>query len=101
MEKALHRQRILLQHLKPSSSQTSDSPAISASICSAGEAAGYHRKPAFDDDVVIVAAYRTAICKAKRGGFKDNLKLGSCILKVTVLTYLVNTNCCNLKVTLL
>ena len=26
-----------------------------ASICSAGEAAGYHRKPAFDDDVVIVA----------------------------------------------
>lgn len=25
------------------------------SICSAGEAAGYHRKPAFDDDVVIVA----------------------------------------------
>lgn len=88
MEKALHRQRILLQHLQPSSSQTSDSPAISvssrrsfffnfyyslylfiylisfifgfllsskASICSAGEAAGYHRKPAFDDDVVIVA----------------------------------------------
>ncbi|KAL9436244.1 hypothetical protein AB3S75_022322 [Citrus x aurantiifolia] len=73
MEKALHRQRILLQHLQPSSSQTSDSPAISASICSAGEAAGYHRKPAFDDDVVIVAAYRTAICKAKRGGFKDTL----------------------------
>ncbi|KAL9431265.1 hypothetical protein AB3S75_026447 [Citrus x aurantiifolia] len=73
MERALHRQRILLQHLQPSSSQTSDSPAISASICSAGEAAGYHRKPAFDDDVVIVAAYRTAICKAKRGGFKDTL----------------------------
>ncbi|KAK9179447.1 hypothetical protein WN943_028647 [Citrus x changshan-huyou] len=42
MEKALHRQRILLQHLKPSSSQTSDSPAISVR---------YHRKPAFDDDV--------------------------------------------------
>ncbi|KAH0939962.1 hypothetical protein HID58_007423 [Brassica napus] len=28
---------------------------------------------AFGDDVVIVAAYRTAICKAKRGGFKDTL----------------------------
>ncbi|KAM7264821.1 hypothetical protein ACFE04_002504 [Oxalis oulophora] len=27
----------------------------------------------FDDDVVIVAAYRTALCKAKRGGFKDTL----------------------------
>ncbi|KAI4356445.1 hypothetical protein L6164_000467 [Bauhinia variegata] len=26
-----------------------------------------------DDDVVIVAAYRTAICKARRGGFKDTL----------------------------
>ncbi|ESQ32416.1 hypothetical protein EUTSA_v10004174mg [Eutrema salsugineum] len=26
---------------------------------------------AFGDDIVIVAAYRTAICKAKRGGFKD------------------------------
>lgn len=25
----------------------------------------------FGDDVVIVAAYRTPICKAKRGGFKD------------------------------
>lgn len=73
MEKALHRQKILLQHLQPSSSQTNDSPAVSASICSAGESAGYHRKPAFDDDVVIVAAYRTAICKAKRGGFKDTL----------------------------
>jgi acetyl-CoA acyltransferase 1 len=26
---------------------------------------------AFGDDVVIVAAYRTAICKSRRGGFKD------------------------------
>lgn len=37
----------------------------------AGDSAAYHRTAAFGDDVVIVAAYRTALCKAKRGGFKD------------------------------
>ncbi|XP_055959648.1 3-ketoacyl CoA thiolase 1, peroxisomal-like isoform X2 [Mercurialis annua] len=41
------------------------------SICAAGDSAAYQRTAAFDDDIVIVAAYRTAICKAKRGGFKD------------------------------
>ncbi|XP_038712924.1 3-ketoacyl CoA thiolase 1, peroxisomal-like [Tripterygium wilfordii] len=65
MEKALGRQRVLLQHLQPTS-QTHESTALSASNC-----AGYHRTAAFDDDVVIVAAYRTAICKSQRGGFKD------------------------------
>ncbi|KAJ4728525.1 3-ketoacyl-CoA thiolase 2, peroxisomal [Melia azedarach] len=74
MEKAFNRQKILLQHLQPSSSQTHQSSAtLSASICAAGDSAAYQRKPAFGDDVVIVAAYRTAICKAKRGGFKDTL----------------------------
>ncbi|KAK6940551.1 Thiolase, C-terminal, partial [Dillenia turbinata] len=42
-----------------------------ASICSAGDSAAYQRTTSFGDDVVIVAAYRTAICKANRGGFKD------------------------------
>lgn len=42
-----------------------------ASACLAGDSAAYHRTAAFGDDVVIVAAYRTALCKAKRGGFKD------------------------------
>ncbi|GFQ03760.1 3-ketoacyl-coa thiolase 2 peroxisomal, partial [Phtheirospermum japonicum] len=41
------------------------------SLCSAGDSAAYHRSSVFGDDVVIVAAYRTALCKAKRGGFKD------------------------------
>ncbi|PPD79270.1 hypothetical protein GOBAR_DD23794 [Gossypium barbadense] len=43
------------------------------SNCAAGDSAAYHRTAAFGDDVVIVAACRTAICKAKRGGFKDTL----------------------------
>ncbi|XP_072972106.1 3-ketoacyl-CoA thiolase 2, peroxisomal-like [Typha angustifolia] len=69
MEKAINRQRILLQHLLPSSSN--DSPLLSASVCSAGDSAAYQRNSSFGDDVVVVAAYRTPICKAKRGGFKD------------------------------
>ncbi|PRQ25579.1 putative acetyl-CoA C-acyltransferase [Rosa chinensis] len=78
MEKALNRQRVLLHHLRPNSSlssatQTHESSALSASICAAGNSAAYHRTAAFGDDIVIVAAYRTAICKAKRGGFKDTL----------------------------
>ncbi|XP_062079024.1 3-ketoacyl CoA thiolase 1, peroxisomal-like isoform X2 [Humulus lupulus] len=76
MEKALNRQKILLHHLKPTSSfsfssGTHESSALSASVCAAGDSAAYHRASAFGDDIVIVAAYRTPICKAKRGGFKD------------------------------
>ncbi|XP_020679342.1 3-ketoacyl-CoA thiolase 2, peroxisomal [Dendrobium catenatum] len=69
MEKAIERQRILLQHLQPSSSNGSS--VLSASVCAAGDSAGYHRNASFGDDVVVVAAYRTPICKSKRGGFKD------------------------------
>uniref|UniRef100_A0A7N0V4Y3 acetyl-CoA C-acyltransferase n=1 Tax=Kalanchoe fedtschenkoi TaxID=63787 RepID=A0A7N0V4Y3_KALFE len=68
MEKAINRQKILLQHLAPSSSGEA---ALSASVCAAGDSAAYHRNASFGDDVVIVAAYRTPLCKAKRGGFKD------------------------------
>jgi acetyl-CoA acyltransferase 1 len=70
MEKAINRQKVLLQHLNPSSSSSS-STSLHASACLAGDSAAYHRTAAFGDDVVIVAAYRTALCKAKRGGFKD------------------------------
>merc|ERR1712070_596317 len=70
MEKAINRQRILLQHLQPTSS-IHPSSGLSASICSSGDSAAYQRSNCFGDDVVIVAAYRTAICKSKRGGFKD------------------------------
>ncbi|XP_030975117.1 3-ketoacyl-CoA thiolase 2, peroxisomal [Quercus lobata] len=80
MEKAINRQRVLLEHLRPSSSSSfvygtdsssSPPPPIAASACAAGDSAAYHRTSVFGDDVVIVAAYRTPICKAKRGGFKD------------------------------
>ncbi|KAM3408327.1 hypothetical protein ACQJBY_001468 [Aegilops geniculata] len=73
MEKALDRQRILLRHLEPAAGASPAASSISASACAAGDSAAYHRGPCFADDVVIVAAYRTAICKAKRGSFKDTL----------------------------
>ncbi|KAL6002127.1 3-ketoacyl-CoA thiolase 2, peroxisomal [Asimina triloba] len=44
---------------------------MTASICLAGDSAAYQRTASFGDDVVIVAAYRTALCKSKRGSFKD------------------------------
>ncbi|KAE8076238.1 hypothetical protein FH972_014901 [Carpinus fangiana] len=71
MEKAINRQRVLLEHLRPSSSVYGSDSSISASACLAGDSAAYHRTAVFGDDVVIVAAHRTPICKSKRGGFKD------------------------------
>ncbi|XP_060180428.1 3-ketoacyl CoA thiolase 1, peroxisomal [Lycium barbarum] len=77
MEKAIERQRVLLEHLQPIRSFShhihNESSYLTPSICLAGDSAAYQRTAAFGDDVVIVAAYRTAICKAKRGGFKDTL----------------------------
>jgi acetyl-CoA acyltransferase 1 len=64
MEKATERQRILLRHLQPSSSSDAS---LSASACLSKDSAAYQ----YGDDVVIVAAQRTALCKAKRGSFKD------------------------------
>lgn len=78
MEKAIERQRVLLEHLQPNSSnpifssQTHQSPDLTASFCFAGSSS-HGESGVSEDDVVIVAAYRTAICKAKRGGFKDTL----------------------------
>ncbi|XP_010556945.1 PREDICTED: LOW QUALITY PROTEIN: 3-ketoacyl-CoA thiolase 2, peroxisomal-like [Tarenaya hassleriana] len=72
MEKAIERQRVLLEHLRPSSSSSHNFEAsLSASACLAGDSASYQRASLYGDDVVIVAAYRTALCKSKRGGFKD------------------------------
>ncbi|KAJ0622775.1 putative acetyl-CoA C-acyltransferase [Helianthus annuus] len=83
MEKAINRQKILLQHLQPVSSSSSSyhKSNLSVSSCSAGNS---HR--ATGDDVVIVAAYRTAQCKSKRGGFKDTLPddLLSTVLKAVI-----------------
>ncbi|XP_028773476.1 3-ketoacyl-CoA thiolase 2, peroxisomal isoform X2 [Neltuma alba] len=71
MEKAINRQKVLLDHLKPSSSVYGNESSLATSACMAGDSAAYHRTSVFGDDVVIVAAYRTAMCKSKRGGFKD------------------------------
>lgn len=75
MEKAIDRQRVLLAHLLPSASASASAssaqPQLAASACAAGDSAAYQRTSSFGDDVVVVAAYRTPICKAKRGGFKD------------------------------
>jgi acetyl-CoA acyltransferase 1 len=70
------RQRVLLEHLKPSRRRggglcASSNLLVCSSPCMAGDSAPYARTTDFLDDVVIVAAYRTPICKAKRGGFKD------------------------------
>ncbi|KAJ7950365.1 3-ketoacyl-CoA thiolase 2, peroxisomal-like protein [Quillaja saponaria] len=79
MDKALNRQRILLEHLLPTSSHSSisldthESYSLSPSICAAENSASYRGTATSEDDVVIVGAYRTAICKSKRGGFKDTL----------------------------
>ncbi|XP_015950058.2 3-ketoacyl CoA thiolase 1, peroxisomal-like [Arachis duranensis] len=76
MEKAIHRQRVLLKHLQQNPSHSSfhlQSTHLSASACVAGKSS-YGKTDASendDNDVVIIAAHRTAICKAKRGGFKD------------------------------
>ncbi|KAF5204756.1 3-ketoacyl-CoA thiolase, partial [Thalictrum thalictroides] len=88
MEKAINRQKVLLQHLVPSSSSSSqrDESPLSASICLAGDSAAYQRTASFGDDVVIVAAYRTALCKSKRGSFKDTFpdELLAPVLKAVV-----------------
>ncbi|KAL8139827.1 hypothetical protein V2J09_005848 [Rumex salicifolius] len=67
MEKAIKRQNVLLNHLSSSSS----SPSLSICLSGASSSSAYERRIAYDDDVVIVAAFRTAICRAKRGGFKN------------------------------
>ncbi|GJR98341.1 heat shock protein 90-2, partial [Tanacetum coccineum] len=41
-----------------------------ASVCAAGDTSAYQRSIMFGDDVVVVAAYRTPLCKSKRGGLK-------------------------------
>lgn len=44
---------------------------LSLQECSAGDSAAYQRRNSSLDDVVIVAALRTPLTKAKRGGLKD------------------------------
>ena len=53
---------------------------------SAGDSAAYERRASSLDDVVIVSALRTPVCKAKRGGFKDTPAddLLAAVLKATL-----------------
>ncbi|KXZ51925.1 hypothetical protein GPECTOR_11g51 [Gonium pectorale] len=44
---------------------------LSLQGCAAGDSAAYERRNVADDDVVIVAALRTPLTKAIRGGLKD------------------------------
>ncbi|RRT69680.1 hypothetical protein BHE74_00018946 [Ensete ventricosum] len=85
MEKAINRQRVLLQHLQPFPSSSSSLISVSgpvllvrsvsigstrvfgtlgfldsivafqASVCAAGDSAAYQRNSCFGDDVVVVA----------------------------------------------
>ncbi|XP_077227680.1 3-ketoacyl-CoA thiolase 1, peroxisomal-like [Tasmannia lanceolata] len=69
MEKAERRQKTILRHLK--ALKTPSSQNLQASFCS-GSSGLFHGSSADrDNDVVIVAAFRTPICKSKRGSFKD------------------------------
>ncbi|KAL9282826.1 3-ketoacyl-CoA thiolase 5, peroxisomal [Arabidopsis thaliana] len=86
MERAMERQKILLRHLNPLSSSNSSlkhEPSLLSPVDCASEVSPM---AAFGDDIVIVAAYRTAICKARRGGFKDTLPddLLASVLKAVV-----------------
>lgn len=69
MEKVRARQQVLLDHLRPLAAVRGND--VFSAPCAAGDSAGYARTTDFGDDVVIVSALRTPICKAKRGGFKD------------------------------
>jgi len=70
----MHRVQILANHISPS-----DAP-------SAPPVAIQHTSAAQDDDVVICCAVRTAMCKGKRGAFKDTTPdvLLSAVLKAVV-----------------
>jgi len=66
----MERTKLILGHLN-NGMRTAD---ITTSLTAA--ASRPHSLPTLgvsDDDVVIVSALRTPICKAKRGGFKDTL----------------------------
>jgi acetyl-CoA acyltransferase 1 len=73
MESARARQQVLLGHLRPEAvGAQRENGGIAAAACMAEPEPQRGQKfNDFDDDVVIVAAYRTALTKARRGGFKD------------------------------
>ncbi|KAF8065777.1 PED1 [Scenedesmus sp. PABB004] len=65
---AAHRLAVLAQQL---SLEPREGAGLARQDCSAGDSAAYQRRNTADDDIVIVAALRTPLTKAKRGGLKD------------------------------
>ncbi|GAB4821728.1 hypothetical protein N2152v2_008774 [Parachlorella kessleri] len=63
--KAAQRQKVLLEHLKGDHAESHVQVEMNPT------SAAYERRASTLDDVVIVSACRTALCKAKRGSFKD------------------------------
>ncbi|KAI5075230.1 hypothetical protein GOP47_0009306 [Adiantum capillus-veneris] len=89
MEKVARRQQILINHLIPRPADPWASLAIeSTSQCSSS----YERAGDLYDDVAIVSAVRTPICRAFRGKFKDTSSrdLLSAVLKAVVEQSAVN-----------
>ncbi|DBA82691.1 hypothetical protein WJX77_012037 [Trebouxia sp. C0004] len=69
--RAAGRQAVLLNHLRPAVSGQSQENPILAQACLAGDSAAYERRASGLDDVVVISALRTPMCKAKRGALKD------------------------------
>lgn len=68
--RAAGRQAVLLNHLKSVAAPSQEAP-VQAQACLAGDSAAYERRASGMDDVVIISALRTPMCKAKRGALKD------------------------------
>eukprot|EP00890_Picochlorum_soloecismus_P001192 jgi/Picsp_1/2073/NSC_05538-R1_3-ketoacyl- thiolase len=64
------RQHVLLRHLDASAPTRVNQEAVLNST-SAGDFAAYQRKTVNLDDVVIVSACRTPLCRARKGGLRD------------------------------
>lgn len=83
--RAAQRQAVLLGHLREATPAGGPSP-METHPTSVGDSAAYERRNLSCDDVVIVSSCRTALCKAKRGGFKDTPvdDLIAAVLKETI-----------------
>lgn len=67
------RTTVLAKHFHASRRHDHQEPGQSMGLnpTSVGDSAPYKRNPVSLDDVVVVSACRTPMCRAKRGGFKD------------------------------
>lgn len=84
--RAAGRQAVLLNHFRQGPSTSSIQNGIQTQACLAGDSAAYERRASHLDDVVIISALRTPMCKAKRGALKDTPAddMLAAVLKATV-----------------